>query len=128
MRTTRSGSENGNPRRKRSCIKLKMAVFMPMPSASVIMARQVNPGDLRSCRRAKRKSLISLSFSLGAHLNPRLNDPAIAQLYDAIAITGIFLRMGDLHDGHAFRIQFAEQLHDLLALTRMQVSSRFVCK
>src|SRR6266571_3499815 len=60
MRTTRSGSENGKPRRKRSCIKLKMAVFMPMPSASVSTATIVNPGDLRSWRRAKRKSFMSL--------------------------------------------------------------------
>src|SRR5438034_1133814 len=61
MRTTRSGSENGRPRRKRSCIKLKMAVFIPMPSASVMTARVVNPGDLRSWRRAKRTSFISFS-------------------------------------------------------------------
>src|SRR6266480_5910257 len=61
MRTTRSGSENGRPRRKRSCIKLKMAVFIPMPSASVMTARVVNPGDLRSWRRAKLRSFISFS-------------------------------------------------------------------
>src|SRR6266550_5821191 len=61
MRTTFSGSENGRPRRKRSCIKLKMAVFIPMPRASVITASDVNPGDLRSWRRAKRRSFISFS-------------------------------------------------------------------
>src|SRR6266566_9347360 len=61
MRTTRSGSENGRPRRKRSCIRLKMAVFMPMPSARVSTATVVKPGDLRSCRRAKRRSFISFS-------------------------------------------------------------------
>src|SRR6266403_4934661 len=61
MRTTRSGSENGRPRRKRSCIRLKMAVFMPMPSAMVSTATVVNPGDLRSWRRAKRKSFMSFS-------------------------------------------------------------------
>src|SRR5438874_1958067 len=61
MRTTRSGSENGRPRRKRSCIKLKMAVFMPMPSASVSTASEVKAGDLRSCRRANFRSFISFS-------------------------------------------------------------------
>src|SRR6266567_4579238 len=61
MRTTRSGSENGRPRRKRSCIKLKIAVFMPIPMASVMTASKVKPGDLRSCRRAKRRSFISFS-------------------------------------------------------------------
>src|SRR4029078_7971112 len=59
MRTTRSGSEKGKPRRKRSCIKLKIAVFMPMPSASVSTASNVNPGDLRSWRRANFRSFIS---------------------------------------------------------------------
>src|SRR3954447_22632313 len=56
MRTTRSGSEKGRLRRKRSRIKLKIAVFMPMPSASVSTASNVNAGDLRSWRRAKRMS------------------------------------------------------------------------
>src|SRR5258708_3374753 len=56
MRTTRSASENGRPRRKRSCIKLKIAVFIPMPSASVSAARQLKAGVFRSCRSAKRIS------------------------------------------------------------------------
>src|SRR6266550_4623578 len=64
MRTTRSGSENGRPRRKRSWIKLKMAVFMPIPSASVSTASAVNPGDLRSWRRAKRTSFMSCGVKI----------------------------------------------------------------
>src|SRR5918996_6625873 len=61
MRTSRSGSEKGRPRRKRSWIKLKMAVFIPMPMASVMTASNVNPGDLRSWRRANRRSFMSFS-------------------------------------------------------------------
>src|SRR5438477_5743241 len=38
---------------------LKIAVFAPIPSASVITAMRVNPGDFRSCRRAKRRSFMS---------------------------------------------------------------------
>src|SRR3954468_18843257 len=53
-----SGFWNGRPLRKRSLIKLKMAVFIPIPSARVSTARKVNAGDLRSCRRAKRRSII----------------------------------------------------------------------
>src|SRR6266576_2423005 len=60
MCTTRPGSLNGRPRKNRSLIKLKMAVFSPIPSASVITARKVKPGDLRSWRRANRRSFISL--------------------------------------------------------------------
>src|SRR5438034_4206076 len=58
MRKTRFDCLNGRPRRKRSLIKLKIAVFSPMPSASVITAINVNAGDCRSLRNAKRKSLI----------------------------------------------------------------------
>src|SRR5438309_6018854 len=57
-RTTRDGSLNGRPRRNRSLIKLKIAVFSPMPSASVRTAMQVNAGDLRSWRSANFTSLI----------------------------------------------------------------------
>src|SRR6266404_5436498 len=56
--TSRLDSRKGRPRRKRSLIKLKMAVFNPIPSASVIRASKVNPGDLRNCRKAKRRSVI----------------------------------------------------------------------
>src|SRR5882724_3661042 len=56
MCTSRCGSLNGRPRRNKSLIKLKIAVFSPMPSASVRTAIKVNPGDFRSCRRAKRIS------------------------------------------------------------------------
>src|SRR6478609_7185177 len=54
----RDGSLNGSRRRKRSLIKLKIAVFSPIPSASVTTAINVNPGDFRSCRRANLRSLI----------------------------------------------------------------------
>src|SRR5438034_2443756 len=59
--TTRDGSLNGRPRRKRSLIKLKIVVFSPMPTANVKTATQVNPGDLRSWRSANFISFISFS-------------------------------------------------------------------
>src|SRR4029077_17253158 len=37
---------------------LKIALFAPIPSASVKIATDVNPGDLRSWRRANLRSLI----------------------------------------------------------------------
>src|SRR4029077_20394946 len=54
----RDGSLNGSRRRKRSLIKLKIAVFSPIPTASVTTAIKVNPGDFRSWRRANFRSLI----------------------------------------------------------------------
>src|SRR6266705_2022120 len=58
---TRSGSWNGSPLRKRSLISEKIAVFAPIPSASVRTAIKVNTGDLRSWRSANPRSFISLS-------------------------------------------------------------------
>ena len=34
--------------------------------------------------------------------------------------------MRDLHDGHAFVIEFAKQLHDLFTLARVQISRGLV--
>src|ERR1044071_3535393 len=39
--------------------RVKMAAFAPMPSASVMTTTNVNPGDLRSWRRANLRSFIS---------------------------------------------------------------------
>src|SRR5437773_2214532 len=63
-----SGSLNGRPRKKRSLIRLKIAVFSPIPRASVSNGSKVNPGDLSNCRRAKRRSVFtigSLAYRLG---------------------------------------------------------------
>src|SRR6266496_4618935 len=62
---TRSGSWNGRPFRKRSLIKLKIAVFAPIASASVITAIKVNAGDLRSWRSANFTSLILFGSQRG---------------------------------------------------------------
>src|SRR5204863_2410517 len=59
MRTTRAGSLNGKARRKRSLIKLKIAVFSPMPRASVAIAMKLKLGDFSSRRRAYRRSFIT---------------------------------------------------------------------
>src|SRR4029450_3232537 len=42
---------------------VKMAALAPMPSASVLTTTNVNPGDLRSWRKANLRSFISLSAS-----------------------------------------------------------------
>src|SRR6476619_2806250 len=61
--STRSGSWNGRPFRKRWLISEKIAVFSPIPSARVTTAMTVNPGDLRSCRNAK-----PISFMIAVRL------------------------------------------------------------
>jgi hypothetical protein len=77
MWTTRDGSLNGSPRKKRSLIKLKIVVFNPIPSANVMIAIDVNAGDLRSWRKANFKSFILF----GAKCNDRINtrSPACRQ-------------------------------------------------
>src|SRR5438034_5686042 len=114
---TRSGSWNGRPFTKRSLISENIAVFSPIPSASVRTAIKVNTGDLRSWRKANFRSFISL-FSF--------HNPAVAQLNHPLSIRCIFLRVRDLDDGHAFIIELAKQLHDFFALAGVQISSGFV--
>src|SRR5436305_4406644 len=57
--TSRSAAGKGNGRSTTPLITLKMAVFAPMPSASVSTATAVKPGFFSNWRRAKRRSFIS---------------------------------------------------------------------
>src|SRR5947208_16257359 len=71
----RCGSLNGSGRMKRSWIRLKIEVFNPMPSARVMTAMAVNPGDLRSCRNAKRNSfMIAVSLKVFSSLCAQCDD------------------------------------------------------
>src|SRR5207302_3242084 len=54
-----SASGYGSGRSRTALTMLKMAVLAPIPSASVRTATKVNPGDLRSWRRANVRSFIS---------------------------------------------------------------------
>src|SRR3954471_4050022 len=54
----RSASRYGKRSRKTALTTVKMALFTPIPSARVRTATKVKPGDFRSCRKAKRKSLM----------------------------------------------------------------------
>src|SRR4029077_2054750 len=54
----RSASGYGSGRSRTALTMLNIAVFAPIPSASVRTATRVNPGDLRSWRRANLRSLI----------------------------------------------------------------------
>ena len=48
----RSGFGNGSERRRTVSMTLKIALFAPIPRASVRMATKVKPGDLISWRMA----------------------------------------------------------------------------
>src|SRR6266545_4248079 len=124
MRTTRSGSEKGRPRRKRSCIKLKIAVFMPIPSVSVSTARKVNPGDLRSWRSANLRSFIPLS--LGG--DPVFDDLAIKQVNRAVSVLSKALVVGHHANGGPALVQFLEQLHHCFAIARIKIARWLVCQ
>ena len=56
MRTKRSGCAYGNGRISTLSTTVNIAVFAPMPNASVSTASAANPGELRNCRRAERRS------------------------------------------------------------------------
>src|SRR4030081_1257500 len=57
--TSRSGSLNGNGRSSTALTTLKIAVFAPMPSASVMTATAVNPGFFKSWRKANFRSFMA---------------------------------------------------------------------
>jgi len=56
------GRSTGKERRSTAFTKLKMAVFAPMPSASVMTATATKPGRFARLRIAYRMSLIRLSI------------------------------------------------------------------
>src|SRR6185503_12236089 len=56
--TKDSGLENGSGRKSAALMTLKMAVFAPMPSASVSTATTVKPGFFNSWRKANFKSFM----------------------------------------------------------------------
>src|SRR5258707_13224828 len=54
--------------------------------------------------------------------------PAVFQLDDAVAVGGVALGVGDLKDGGAAFVEALEKLHDLFALSGVQVSRGLVGK
>src|SRR6185503_8687829 len=58
--TKDSGLENGSGRKRVALMTLNMAVFAPMPSASVSTATAVKPGFFSSWRKANLKSFMSV--------------------------------------------------------------------
>src|SRR5467141_2330642 len=57
--TSRSATGNGNGRNKTPFTTLKMAVFAPMPSASVSTATAVKPGFFSNWRKANLRSFMA---------------------------------------------------------------------
>src|SRR5436305_1674760 len=66
-----SASGYGSGRSRTALTMLKMAVLAPIPSASVRTATNVNPGDLRSWRRASVRSFISFGTKRDNWINPQ---------------------------------------------------------
>jgi hypothetical protein len=59
--TRRSGSGNGSGRISVASTSANIALFAPMPSASVMAASAVNPGARRNCRSANLRSFHTCS-------------------------------------------------------------------
>src|SRR5467141_1739457 len=59
MRKTRAAPPKGKERSSTASTTLKMAVFAPMPSASVSTATAVKPGFFSNCRMANFRSFIT---------------------------------------------------------------------
>src|SRR5438874_2853940 len=100
-------------------------VAAPIPRASTSTARNRKPLSFNKTRKPTRtscpnaSSIITLPLAVAGH-------PTVTQLNDAVAVAGIFLRMGHLNDGRALGVQLLKKLHDLFTLARVQVAGRFV--
>ena len=62
MRIKRSGCAYGNGRMSTLSTTVNIAVFAPMPNASVSTASAANPGELRNIRRPNLRSCQKLSM------------------------------------------------------------------
>src|SRR5437867_12961566 len=74
--TSRSAAGNGNGRSKTQFTTLKMAVFAPMPRASVSRATAVKPGFFSSWRKANLRSFITQSLHGIDFRSPPRRQPA----------------------------------------------------
>ena len=78
IRASRSCCGKGSGRSMMESTSEKIAVFAPIPSASVSTAVSVNPGDFRNCRNANFRSFSILPFwlhatPLGRSKSPKIN-------------------------------------------------------
>src|ERR1043166_7956633 len=55
-----------------------------------------------------------------------VDDPPIPEVDHARPVAGVHFRVRDLHDRRPLLVELLEQLHDLLALARVQVAGGFV--
>src|ERR1043165_8586734 len=75
MTAIRSASRYGKRSRNTALTTVKIALFTPIPSASVRTATNVKPGDFSSWRKAKRRSIMGIfefRFSIFDFLVPKL--------------------------------------------------------
>src|SRR6266496_5981712 len=103
---------------------VKMAALAPMPSASVMTTTAVNPGDLRSWRRANLRSFIPLSL----RGDPVFNDTAVKQMHGAIGMLSEALVVRDHANGSPVLVQLFEELHHCFAISRIKIARGFVCQ
>src|SRR4029434_649974 len=90
MFTTSAGRSGTIGRNTAPLTSAKIAELTPMPSAKVIIAREVNPGDLQSCRSANRKSFMFVNVGCRPYSGCEsiLHDLAIKQMHGALSVPG----------------------------------------
>src|SRR6266566_1166707 len=128
----RSGSGKGNGRSSTPYTTVKIAVLAPIPRASVRTATAVNPGFFASIRKAYRMSCQSVAMlrlpalRSDARFLCFLNDAAVEQMDGALREIRVTLVVRDHADRSPVAVQVAQQLHDRLAVLRVEVSGRLV--
>src|SRR5437016_14343654 len=138
MWTISSGFLKGNGRSRTVSITLKIALFAPIPRASVRMAMTANTGAFISIRRAYLRSVIIGKLQIPStklqrnskHQAPKTrqrrslfgawclvlgasHDEPVPELDDPVPVGGVHIRVRDLNDRGALAIQRLEHLHAL---------------
>ena len=107
---------------------IKIAELTPIANASVNTATAVNPGALRSCRSANRKSFMFVKLCCRPYsgCEPILHDLAVKQMHGALGVPGESFVVRHHADRGAAAMQLAKQLHHRFAVRRVEVTGRLV--
>src|SRR2546423_8750630 len=69
-----------------------------------------------------------ITLSRNGHNPSIINNPAVSEMNDPVAVGSVDLGVRHLQDGRALIVQLLEKFHDLLALLGVQVAGRLVGK
>src|SRR5712664_2263307 len=130
--TIRSEFSNGTGCSRNASARLNIAVFAPIPRPNATTQTIVAIRCLINIRKPNRTScqIVSMNCLPGSGSDARflrfLDNASVEQMNVALGKIRVTLVVRDHADGRAVAVQIAQQLHDRLAVLRIEVSGRLV--